>query len=232
MHGEANSKPMTKYHPLEPQSRDEVALAVRVLRDSGKVTPTTRFVSVSLKEPPKAFVHSYSGKEACPREAAAVLFDNATNSCFESEVSLTELKVISWKHIPGVQPTMTSDEQVECEQAVLASPEFRAALKRQYGIEDTRLVMVDIWSAGNYGSEEDRTRRLARPLCFVRTDPTDNGYVRPIEGIRPVVDLNEMKVIRIEEFGQWELPPGEGNYAADRVPHQRQDIKPLDIKQP
>ena len=36
--------------------------------------------------------------------------------------------------------------------------------------------MVDIWSAGNYGSEEDRTRRLARPLCFVRTDPTDNGY--------------------------------------------------------
>ena len=92
--------------------------------------------------------------------------------------------------------------------------------------------MVDIWSAGNYGSEEDSTRRLARPLCFLRTDPTDNGYVRPIEGLRPVVDLNTMQVIRVEEYGHWPLPPGECNYAADRVPNQRSDIKPLEITQP
>ena len=222
----------TKKHPLEPLSRDEMALAVQLLRDSGKVTPTTRFVSVSLKEPPKASVHAFTGKEALPREAAAVLFDNATNSCFETEVSLSEKKLISWKHIPGVQPSMTSDEQIECEQAVLASPEFKAALKRQYGIEDTRLVMVDIWSAGNYGSEEDRTKRLARPLCFLRSDPTDNGYAKPIEGLRPVVDLNSMKVIRVEEHGFWPLPPQQSNYAADRRTEFREDIKPLEIAQP
>ncbi len=70
-------------------------------------------------------------------------------------------------------------------------------------------------------AEEDRTRRLARPLCFLRTDPTDNGYARPIEGIRPVVDLNTMQVIRVEEYGHWPLPPQAGNYAADRVPDQR-----------
>jgi len=92
--------------------------------------------------------------------------------------------------------------------------------------------MVDIWSAGNYGSEEDRTRRLARPLCFLRSDPTDNGYVRPIEGIRPVVDLNIMKVIRVEEYGIWPLPPKSGNYSATRVPDQRRDITPLTITQP
>ena len=73
--------------------------------------------------------------------------------------------------------------------------------------------MVDIWSAGNYGSEEDRTRRLTRPLCFLRIDPTDNGYARPIEGIRPVVDLNLMQVIRVEEYGHWPLPPQAGNYS-------------------
>src|SRR5262249_8931873 len=122
-------------------------------------------------------------------------------------------------------------EEGECEQAVLASSEFRAALQRQYGITDTSLVMVDIWSAGNYGDAEDSTRRLARPLCFLRTDPTDNGYVRPIEGIRPVVDLNTMQVIRVEEYGQWALPPGSGNYAADRVGEFRKDIKPLEITQ-
>jgi primary-amine oxidase len=219
-------------HPLEPLTADEVKLAVTILKDAGKVTPTTRFVSVSLKEPAKAFVHAFTGKEPIQREAFAVLFDNGTNSCYETAVSLTDRKLLSHKHIPGVQPTMTADEQVECEQAVLASPEFKAALKKQYGIEDTRLVMVDIWSAGNYGSEEDRTRRLARPLCFVRTDPTDNGYAKPIEGLRPVVDLNQMKVIRVEEHGHWPLPPQQGNYSADRVTKIRDDIKPLAIEQP
>jgi primary-amine oxidase len=219
-------------HPLEPLTADEVKLAVSLLKDLGKVTPTTRFVSVSLKEPAKEFVHKFTGNEPIRREAFVVLFDNGTNSCYEAALSLDDKKLTFWKHVPGVQPTMTSDEQVECEQAVLASPEFKAALKKQYGIDDTKLVMVDIWSAGNYGSEEDRTRRLARPLCFVRTDPTDNGYAKPIEGLRPVVDLNQMKVIRVEEYGHWPLPPEQCNYAADRVTKQRTDIKPLEITQP
>ena len=219
-------------HPLEPLTAQEVHLAVTILKDNRKVTPTTRFVSISLKEPAKEFVHNFTGKEPIRRDAFAVLFDNGTNSCYEATISLADRKLTSWTHIPGVQPTMTMDEQIECEQAVLASPEFKAALKKHYGIDDTKLVMVDIWSAGNYGSEEDRTRRLARPLCFVRTDPTDNGYARPIEGLRPVVDLNAMKVIRVEEFGHWPLPPQSCNYAADRVADFRKDIKPLEITQP
>jgi primary-amine oxidase len=219
-------------HPLEPLSAAEVRLAVSILKDSGKVTPTTRFVSVSLREANKDLVHAFDGSTAIPRDAFAVLFDNATNSCHEATVSLAKRELVTWKHIPGVQPTMTVDEQVECEQAVLASPEFKAALKKQYGIDDTSLVMVDIWSAGNYGQPEESSRRLARPLCFLRSDPTDNGYVRPIEGIRPVVDLNTMRVIRVEEYGHWPLPPVTANYATDRVPHQRKDIKALDITQP
>jgi primary-amine oxidase len=218
-------------HPLEPLTPQEVQLAVAILKDNSKVTRTTRFVSVSLKEPSKDVVHKFTGKEPQRREAAAVLFDNGTNSCYETTLSLTDRKLLSWKHISGVQPTMTMDEQIECEQAVLASAEFKAALKKQYGFDDTSLVMVDIWSAGNYGSEEDRTQRLARPLCFVRMDPTDNGYAKPIEGLRPVVDLNAMKVIRVEEYGHWPLPPQQCNYAADRVTNFRKDIKPLEIAQ-
>ncbi len=93
-------------------------------------------------------------------------------------------------------------------------------------------MMVDIWSAGNYGEEEESTRRLARPLCFLRSDPTDNGYVHPIEGLRPVVDLNTMEVIRVEQYGRWAVPPGEANYAAGRVSRLRGDIKSLEILQP
>lgn len=219
-------------HPLEPLTAAEVAQTVTLLKNAGKVTPTTRFVSVSLKEPKKELVHRSGGTAAGDREALVVLFDNATNSCFEAAVSLTKNELLAWKHVPGVQPTMTIDEQIECEQAVLESAEFKAALKKHYGVDDTRLVMVDIWSAGNYGSDEDSSMRLARPLCFLRNDPSENGYARPIESLRPVVDLNAMKVIRVEEYGRMPLPPGECNYAADRVPNQRRDIKPLEITQP
>jgi primary-amine oxidase len=219
-------------HPLEPLSAAEVSKAVEILTGTKKVTPTTRFVSIMLKEPTKTVVHSGAGWESLPRLASVVLFDNATNSCYEADLNLSTGTITGYGHVPDVQPTMTIDEQVECEQVVLKSPEFAAALKKDYGITDTKLVMVDIWSAGYYGNAEEHGMRLARPLCFVRTDPTDNGYVRPIEGIRPVVDLNAMKVLRIEEYGHWPLPPQEGNYSADRVRDTRNDIKPLAITQP
>lgn len=220
------------YALLEPLTAEEIQLAVQILRTADKVTPTTRFVSVSLKEPGKEAVQHGSPDASVAREAFVVLFDNATNSCYESTLSLTQEQILTFRYIPGVQPTMTIDEQVECEKAVLSSAEFQAALKARYGITDTSLIMVDIWSAGYYGSEEERTRRLARPLCFLRSAPTDNGYARPIESLRPVVDLNTMQVLRVEEYGDWEIPSEASNYAAEHISTMRTNIKPLEIQQP
>ena len=220
-------------HPLEPLSASEVQKAVQLLKTAEAFTNTTRIISITLREPGKSFVYEWDGAADGERHAEAVLFDNAQNRAFTATLNLSTGKLAAVNAAPAnAQPTLSMDEQVECEQAVLASEEFRAALRRHYGITDTSLVMVDIWSAGNYGSEEDSSRRLTRPLCFLRSDRTDNGYARPIEGIRPVVDLNTMKVIRVEEFGEWPLPPQPGNYASDRVQKQRTDIRPLEIKQP
>lgn len=185
---------MTHRHPLEPLSLAEIERVVEFLKKhTDKVTPTTRFVSVNLREPPKEKVINKTD-ELIPREADIVLFDNGTNSCYEISISLEgEGSILTMEHVAGAQPTMTPDEQVECEQAVLRSAEFQKLIQEHYGITDVNLVMVDIWSSGYYGKEEERTRRLARPLCFVRSDPTDNGYAHPIEGLRPVVDLNLSK---------------------------------------
>lgn len=182
-------------HPLEPLSLIEIERAVNVLKtQSDKVTPTTRFVSITLREPSKEKVLNPSN-EKFPREADVILFNNRTNACYEARILLEdEGSIISLEHIPNVQPTMTVDEQMECEQAVLRSTEFQELIRTHYGIDDVNRVMIDIWSSGYYGEEEERTRRLARPLCFVRSDPTDNGYTHPIEGLRPVVDLNLSKL--------------------------------------
>jgi primary-amine oxidase len=177
-------------------------------------------------------VYAWPEGEVPDREAVAVLFDNASNVASTATLNLTARALVRFEEAPaGAQPTLSMDEQVECEQAVLKSEEFRAALEKHYGVMDTSRVMVDIWSAGNYGSEEECTRRLTRPLCFLRSDPTDNGYAHPIEGIRPVVDLNLMQVIRVEEYGKWPLPPNPGNYSVEKVTLHRTDIKPLEITQ-
>lgn len=219
-------------HPLQPLVPKEIGAVVSVLKKEGKVVPTTRFVSVSLKEPLKKTVMSFDGNNFPPREAFVVLFNNASNECYEAIVSITDEKLVSYLHVPGVQPTMTIDEQIECEQAVMQSAEFKKALEDKYGPIDMDLLMVDIWSVGNYGAEEENTMRLARPLVFLRADPLDNGYARPIEGIKPVVDLNTMKVIHVEEYGHWPLPPESCNYIATPESVFRQDLKPIEVVQP
>ena len=81
--------------------------------------------------------------------------------------------------------------------------------------------------------EEDRTRRLARPLCFLRADPTDNGYVRPdrgpAAGRRPEHDAGHPR------RGVRPLAAAAGRGATTpptASPTSATDIKPLEITQP
>jgi primary-amine oxidase len=105
--------------------------------------------------------------------------------------------VSSWAHVPDVQPAIVLDEFFECEAAVRADPGWQAAMRRR-GVPDFSLAMVDPWSAG---------RRLSRTLTWVRRSPTDNGYARPVANLIATVDLDEMKVIAIEDYGVVPLPP-------------------------
>jgi primary-amine oxidase len=233
-HSSAASEETSTRHPLEPLTAEEIQRSVAILRDMVDWSPHTRIISISLQEPPKLYSHAWPAGPAWRRKATAVLMNNQWNRATTVSLDLDANSVTRVEPAPiGSQPTLSVDEQIECEQAVLASEPFRAALEEHYGIKDTSLVMVDIWSAGYYGgAEEDYGKRLTRPLCFLRSDPTDNGYARPIEGIRPVVDLNTMTVVRIEEYGKWPLPPESANYSPDRVGPLRTGIKPLLITQP
>jgi primary-amine oxidase len=221
----------TAQHPLDPLSPSEINAAVALIRREKSLGEQVRFCSVALHEPSKETVRSFKAGDVFEREAFIILLDNATAQTYEAIVSITQQKVLSWTHVPGVQPSILLDEFIECEQAVKASPDFRAALARR-GITDIDLVMVDPWSAGNFGLEDEKGLRLSRAFCWVRSEANDNGYARPIEGVVPVVDLNRMEVIRVEDYGIVPLPPKAGNYSREYIPQFRTDLKPLDIVQP
>jgi primary-amine oxidase len=220
-------------HPLDPLGPDEIKRAVAIVKSARPVPETTRFVTVTLREPPKSSVMEPGRNGGVAREAFLVLLDTATGRGHEAVVDLRAQRLTRYDPLPeGVQPSITLDEFVECEEAARRSPEFRAALKKR-GIDDLSLVMIDAWSAGHYGNEpaEDRGKRLTRALCWVRSEPTDNGYARPIEGMVAVIDLNRKEVVRVEDHGVVPLPPLAGNWARSFVKDVRTDLKPLDVSQ-
>jgi primary-amine oxidase len=227
-------------HPLEPLRGEEVAAAVAILRASGKLTDKTRIVQIVLQEPPKEVVLGWQAGDSVAREAFVQVLDNADGAVYEGRVSLTEGKIETWTRIPGVQPAVMLDEFFECELAVKADPAFQAALARR-GVTDMSLVMVDPWSAGWYGAESESDLcglRLVRALAWTRSEPGDNGYARPIEGVVIFADLNTMKVLRVEDTGVVPLPPEPANYSREYIAEfsptgeYRQDLKPLEITQP
>ena len=218
-------------HPLDPLTAEEIGKASAILKKERDLDPRTRFETVVLLEPEKDVVNSFQTGAAVPREAFLVVLDNDDAATYEAVVSLDRGRVVSWQHIPGVQPRVMFDEFMECEAAVQADSRFQAAIKKR-GITDPSLVMVDPWSAGNYGFQDEEGRRLVLCRNFVRSSPTDNGYARPIEGVTAVVDLNSMEVVRVDDYGLVPLPPEDGNYGAEFVGEFRDDLKPLDITQP
>ncbi len=223
--------PSTLGHPLDPLTAEEIESAVAILRAERSLDDGIRFETVTLNEPPKDAVLAFAEGDAVTREAFLIVFDNGTSETHEAVVSLTAGEVTSWRHIPGVQPRITLDEFTECEEAIKANPDFIEALARR-GIADIDLVMVDPWTAGNFGIKDEEGMRLSMARCWLKTSANDNGYARPIEGLIPVVNLNGMEVVRVEDHGIVPLPPNDGNYAAEFIPQFRQDLKPLEITQP
>ncbi|MFN8636362.1 MAG: primary-amine oxidase, partial [Chloroflexota bacterium] len=84
----------------------------------------------------------------------------------------------------------------------------------------------------HYGAAEDSQARLVRALTWVRASPLDNGYARPIENMITVIDLNAMKVVRIEDGEVVPLPPTDANYTEEAVGTVRADLRPIQITQP
>ncbi len=220
-------------HPLDPLSGPEIAAAAAILKADGLAHDRTRFIAINLEEPPKDAMIAWRPGETLDRQALAIVLDNETGQAYEAVVSLSGGEVLSKTHVPGAQPSITLDEFFECEAAVKRDPGYRQAI-RDRGITDFDLLMIDPWSAGNYGTDpRESTVRLARTLTWVRGEPGDNGYAHPVEGVMAWVDLNKMEVVHLEDTGKVAVPSEPGNYAARYMAGTfREAPKPLEVIQP
>ncbi|MEY2423119.1 MAG: primary-amine oxidase [Acidimicrobiaceae bacterium] len=205
---------------LDPLTADEIIKAVEIFGHDGLVA------RVVLDEPTKDELRG----DAVERRAAITLVPGPGAGLLEAIISLTDECVESVEHVPDARPALLFEDSINAIVAVMENAEFIAAMKRR-GIDDMAKVQLDPWPAGTFGIAHEEGRRITRVIAFLRDEPTDNGYGRPIEGVVAIVDMGRGEVLEVQDHGVTPIPADKGSYlAADHV--ARTDLKPLEIVQP
>src|ERR1700691_6257548 len=217
-------------YPLDPLTAGEIRRAAEIVRRDRGTGDGWRFASIELREPMKEVL---AAGQVTDREAIAVGWDRADGQAYRAVVSLTGDAVTSWQHLPGQQPNMTVDEWHECDQMLQGHPALIEALARR-GITDMSLVLTDMWA---YGAAlvPERYRGLRMGWCdvWVRDSEDSNPYAHHVTGLHPVVDLNRMTLLELEDSG--EVSAGadvRGEYLPKLIGQPLREVAPLEISQP
>ncbi|MBN3456496.1 primary-amine oxidase [Mycobacterium sp. DSM 3803] len=226
-------------YPLDPLSADEFTAVAAILRREHGVDDGWRIASVELIEPSKSDLAAFDdGGPTPPRRAAVICLNRAENATYKGAVSLTDDRVETFDHVPGVQANFTVDEFVECDEVLRNHPDVIAALAKR-GITDMDNVFMDTWTYGDaVAPPEYRDRRIGWSDTWYKDAPGANPYAHPVSGLHCVIDLNTMELLRIEDDGSSESPDVMGEYVPRHIPERirsastREPLKPLNITQP
>ena len=148
-------------HPLDPLTGDEFLAVASILQSAHSVGDGWRYASIELAEPSKTELTAFDDGGTPPaRRAEVICLQRSNNATYKSFVSLTDNRVESFEHIPGVQANFTVDEFVECDQLLRSHPDLITALAKR-GITDMDLVFFDTWTFGDaVAPPQWRDRRL------------------------------------------------------------------------
>jgi primary-amine oxidase len=223
----------TVNHPLDPLSAQEIRQVSAIVRRDRGVGAGWRFASIELKEPAKAELSALESGELAGREAIVVCWNRADGQAYRATVSLTADKVGAWEHLPGQQPNMTVDEWHECDVMLRSHPAVIEALARR-GVTDLSLVLSDMWA---YGAalvpERYAGRRIGWCDVWCRGSERGNPYAHHLSGLHPVVDLNAMELLELEDSYQGGTDPQvQGEYLPELLPMRLREVAPLQVSQP
>ena len=230
MTGYSTDEGVTVAHSLDPLTAGEIEQAAAIVRRDRGVGDGWRFASIELREPAKA---DLARADQSARQALVVCWNRADGQAYRAIVSLTGDTVTAWQHLPGQQPNMTVDEWHECDEMLRAHPAVIEALAGR-GITDMSRVLADMWA---YGAalvpDRYQGRRIGWCDFWYRDSELGNPYAHHVTGLHPVVDLNAMTVLEIEDSGRGGTEPRvTGEYLPSLLPMRLREVAPLHITQP
>jgi primary-amine oxidase len=224
---------VTHSHPLDPLTADEIRQAAAIVRRDRGVGDGWRFASIELREPAKADLPALESGLQTRRDALVVCWNRADGQAYRATVSLTGNEVTNWEHLPGQQPNMTVDEWHESDEMLRAQPALAEALARR-GITDMSLVLTDMWAYGGaLVPERYQGRRIGWSDVWYRSSEQSSPYAHHVTGLHPVVDLNTMTLLELEDSDPGDRSPDVmGEYLPRLIPMPLREVTPLTISQP
>ena len=109
-------------HPFDPLSETEIAQAVAIV---SKEHPGLFYNAVTLWEPRKQEMMAWMANPSDatrPQRCADVVAISKGSKVYDGVVNLTESRLQSWEHTPGVQPLITMEDLQIVEHVVRTDP--------------------------------------------------------------------------------------------------------------
>lgn len=221
-------------HPLDPLTVSEMSRVKAILTSHAlfKSPGPYSLHSVELEEPEKSRVLEWKrGDPLPPRKASVVARVRGASHVLTVDLATSEVIVQRIGPHSGF-PTMTVEDMTTATVAPLASIEFNRTIIDR-GVDLTDLACLPI-STGWFGGAEEG-RRLIKVQCYSMKD-TVNFYMRPIEGLTVIVDLDTKQVVEISDKGRSIPIPKAANtdYRFSTMePNRVMDmLNPISIEQP
>lgn len=215
-------------HPLDPLDWGEHWTVLEVLRDAGRLNDSTRFSLVRLHEPDKTMAWDWRPGQPFTRTAFAMVRQQART--YEAVIDVTGSRLVSWTEAPGAQPGFLDEEYGSVVGAVKEHPEFLAAMRRR-GITDLTFIDCFTIPPGYFGIPEFEGRRIGHTYCEdVRR--VRNTWVRQIEGLTVIVDMNTQEVLEVVDEGAVPIPTAVADYDEGSIGPLRKNATPIDMSQP
>ncbi|KAK8935225.1 hypothetical protein KSP39_PZI013865 [Platanthera zijinensis] len=189
-------------HPLDPLTPAELSAVRSIITSSPlNLSASLTFHYVGLDEPDKSSVLSWSSAYSSslpPRRAIAIL--RAESQTHELVVDIAGAAIVSHIVQPGTAyPMLTAEEEAAAGLLPKSyAPFVESVRKRGLQLED---VLCTSYTRGWFGAEAAKGEGWWE---------TANLYVRPLEGIKVVVDLDEMKILEYRDREVAPVPPAEG----------------------
>jgi primary-amine oxidase len=204
-----------QHHPLDPLTPSEFTLVRTIVNKSHPSTKhNVTFQYIGLDEPDKPVLLSWlSNPKSKPPPRRAFVITRLDKQSHEITVDLSTRSIVSDKIYHGHgYPLLTFDEQiVASELPQTYQPFLKSIKKRNLNLSD---VVCSTFTVGWFG--EVKSKRVVKLLCFY-IDGSVNLYVRPLEGITLVVDLDEMKIVEYYDRFIVPVPKAKGtDYRASK----------------
>lgn len=217
-------------HPLDPLSQFELKQVQTLIKKSHQ---NVTFHYVGLDEPDKEMVVSWqSGNQHntfhVPRRAFAIV--RVDSKSHEIVVDLKKNVILSDNVYDGNgYPMLNNEEQTMASDLPLKYEPFIASMaKRGLNLSE---VLCEAFTMGWYGNEN--TKRVVHVMCYY-VNGTINFYMRPIEGVKATVDLDEMKIVDYRDRLMVPIPKADGTDYRESKQNPPFDtrIKGMTIMQP